>query len=241
MVSHKHKCIFIHVPKTGGQSVEYAFLNDLGLDWPSRKPLILMENQDAKNGPPRLAHLTVEEYVSKHYLSQEVFDNYFKFSFVRHPETRLLSFYKFYGYDHYMALDRFIEKELNQLMKRRHWFLRPQVDFIYKNGESLVDFLGKFENFQSDFEKVKEKLGRLDLHLPHVNKSKSKSLADISKRIWKELKRNPFYLGKVNPAMFFGFAKNSGISNRSLETIYSIYEPDYKAFDYKKGILNSRD
>ena len=32
MISHPHECIFVHVPKTGGQSVEAVFQAALGLE-----------------------------------------------------------------------------------------------------------------------------------------------------------------------------------------------------------------
>ncbi len=33
MISHQHKCILVHVPKTAGQSIEHVFLDLHGLTW----------------------------------------------------------------------------------------------------------------------------------------------------------------------------------------------------------------
>ena len=30
MICHDYKCIFVHIPKTAGQSIEHVFLNQLG-------------------------------------------------------------------------------------------------------------------------------------------------------------------------------------------------------------------
>ena len=46
MLSHQHKTIFIHVPKTAGQSIETLFLDDLGLKWDQRGSLLLRRSTD---------------------------------------------------------------------------------------------------------------------------------------------------------------------------------------------------
>ena len=159
MISHKHKCIFIHVPKVAGQSIESSFINDLNLTWENRKELLLMDNPDSKLGPPKLAHLLAEDYVKYHYLSQELFDNYFKFTFVRNPFDRVYSFYKYLGFSEFFSFDDFVSKKFkNKFLKSNYWFIRPQYDFIYSNGNPSVDYIGKFENLQSDFNYVATKL-----------------------------------------------------------------------------------
>ena len=69
MISEKYKTLFVHIPKTGGQSVEHFFLNLQNLDWNSRDKLLLRENKFRNFGPERLAHLTAIEYKKYGYLS----------------------------------------------------------------------------------------------------------------------------------------------------------------------------
>jgi len=33
IISHDRKAIFVHIPKTGGPSVEQVFIEDTGLTW----------------------------------------------------------------------------------------------------------------------------------------------------------------------------------------------------------------
>ena len=51
MLSHQHKKIFIHMPKTAGQSIETLFLDDLGLKWDQRGSLLLSRNTNRTLGP----------------------------------------------------------------------------------------------------------------------------------------------------------------------------------------------
>ena len=36
MISLAHQCVFVHIPKCAGQSVETAFLNETSLAWKQR-------------------------------------------------------------------------------------------------------------------------------------------------------------------------------------------------------------
>ena len=103
MLSQKYKCIFVHIPKVAGQSIEHAFLDLHGLTWDERALLLLRQNKDPKAGPPRLAHLKASEYVSCGHITQELFDSYFKFSFVRNPWSRVVSITFHYFYRNYCS------------------------------------------------------------------------------------------------------------------------------------------
>ena len=72
MVNHDHNFLFIHIPRTGGTSIEDHF---------------------QKEGVEDIyKHWTLNDY--KNDLSNEVFENYFKFAFVRNPWNFTISKYK---------------------------------------------------------------------------------------------------------------------------------------------------
>ena len=172
MVSHRHKAIFVHVPKAGGQSIETFFLNDLGLTRRTRTPLLLMPNPAPDVGPPRLAHLTAQEYTRYHYVTEEQFDEYLTFATVRDPWARAVSTYKYLGYHNSTTFRKFVERKLPvDLFDRMEYFVRPQFDYVAgSDGRVAVDHVLKLETLDADFDVIREALG-LEGPLPHVNKS----------------------------------------------------------------------
>ena len=177
MVSHQHRTVFVHVPKTGGQSIETLFLGLLGLDWESRDRVLMRPNRDARLGPPRLAHLSAAEYVRLGHLPAELFDAYFVFSFVRDPWDRAASFYAYLGQKDGLTLSEYVCGPLRRAVESDDWFFRPQIDFLRDDGAMSVDFLGRFERFQADFDRVCGFLGLPAMPLPRVNASASRQAA----------------------------------------------------------------
>jgi hypothetical protein len=56
-------------------------------------------------------------------------------------------------------------------MNLQHVHLQPQHTFILDRGwRPVVDFIGRFENFESDFQDLRRRLG-VNVELPHRNRS----------------------------------------------------------------------
>ena len=72
--------------------------------------------------------------------------------------------------------------------KYRH--VMPQTDMLYdETGRLLVDFVGKFETLQQDFDQVCQHLGFDESTLPHVNSSDKKS-RELRRTLRNRLYRN---------------------------------------------------
>jgi hypothetical protein len=189
VICHPYRCVFIHIPKTGGISVEHVFLRLVGLTWDTREPLLLRANDDPAKGPPRLAHLKATEYVSCGYLTREQLETYFKFSFVRNPWDRMVSEYKYRGHPMRMTFKTWLLEHLPTASFTDHYcHLVPQHEFIYDGaGRLLADFVGRYESLQADFGVVCERLGIPRMPLPHENRSldapRVQSLNDVKKRV----------------------------------------------------------
>jgi Sulfotransferase family len=147
MVCRQYRCIFVHIPKVAGQSVEDFFLRLVGLTWKARSPLLLRFNGDLNQGPRRLAHLTASEYISCGHVAEQEFNSFFKFSFVRNPWDRLVSEYEFRRRRIDCEFKAFLFEHFPQPSPSdvyRH--ILPQTQFLLdEGGRQLVDFVGRFE------------------------------------------------------------------------------------------------
>ena len=85
MISHEHKCIFVHLPKVAGDSIERALTNE---GWHTPRGKI----------PYKIQH---EPSSSLKEIYAEFWDEYFKFSFVRNPWDLLISTYMWERMDHH--------------------------------------------------------------------------------------------------------------------------------------------
>lgn len=188
MISHSDKAIFVHIPRTAGQTIEHTFLTHLGLDQRMRPALLLREKLDGEQGPPRLSHLTAAQYQEYGYVTADEFSTYFKFSFVRNPWQRVYSFYRYLNYATKHSFNEFVIEFVNQSkLPNLDWFIAPQSNYLCDmQGNLLVDFVGRFENLQEDFNRVCEILELEKRELPVTNQSKAGiakdgSLIDLSK------------------------------------------------------------
>ena len=109
-------------------------------------------------------------------------DNYFKFAFVRNPWDMVVSHYEYRKRrrkgcrnlvkQYYLNGFKFF---LDNMRLGRTHLKKQQCEFIMDwRGKSYVDYIGRFENFQEDFNTVCDKIG-MDRHqLPHNNVSHHK-------------------------------------------------------------------
>ena len=232
MICHHYKCIFVHIPKNAGQSIEHVFLDLLDLKWETRAPLLLRYNDRPELGPARLAHLKADEYVRFKYLPQEMFDEYFKFAFVRNPWSRMVSIYKYLGYNRKCDFKTFLVGEFkNRIFKNRYWFVGPQSEFIFSNDQKLlVDYVGYFENLQNDFDFVCKQIGIPLTQLPHINESIHKHSQALSSNLIssaKKLLHN--YRTRKTPNY-----KNyqDYYDKESIDCVAQLYQKDIELFGY---------
>ena len=116
-------------------------------------------------------------------------EKYFSFTFVRNPWSRVVSDYSNLRViceyktlltdttikDYLLCVNGY--QEINHLNNRtgRGDHFRSQFEYIHDGtGKVMIDFIGRFENFQQDFNTVCDKIGIPQQPLPHRNKSKHK-------------------------------------------------------------------
>lgn len=145
----RNKFIFIHVPKVAGTSISWELIGKEG----GRK------------------HLPWHVYKTA---NPVFFDIAFKFAFVRNPWDRALSAYRYLcrggngssdlslsrKVSQYESFSDFVVEGLGQGVYRNHLLFLPQSEFVVdEEGGVAVDFLGRYENLDSDVRDLFSKLG----------------------------------------------------------------------------------
>ena len=175
MISHKYKFVFLHIPKTAGTSVS----DILGaycetLPTPDRSS-------------PYYYHAPLSK-IQKYFISQNLnYDDYFKFAFVRNPWDRFVSLYYYLKKRYKRLLERDALHEdtyckqianinsFDDFMDKIDKFNPKPYEAVYTlKGTIALDYIGKTENLQEDFNIICDKIGIPQQQLPHKNKSKHK-------------------------------------------------------------------
>lgn len=172
MISHSHKCIFVHIPKCGGSSLEAVI-------WPGERTesdlwMGFIDRYHNKYQTGGLQHLHADQILAD--AGEVVFHSYFKFAFVRNPFDKAVSQFvymrtrpdlrDFVGMNENDSFSQY----LDLISTRTHVQWEPQSNFLFDaNGTSLVDFVGRFEAFPADTRRVLDRL-KLSQEIPHLNR-----------------------------------------------------------------------
>lgn len=153
-------CIFIHIPKCAGVSINRALF-----------------------GRPGYGHASIRDYQAA--FAPGDFARFFKFAFVRNPWDRLASAYHFlkaggvtaqdarFAAGSLARCDRFEAFVLDWVTPESimsYWHFMPQCHFICDEASRcLMDFIGHYETLDADFATLCEKLG-VQANLSHLNR-----------------------------------------------------------------------
>lgn len=207
--SDKYKFAYVPIPKNACTTMKISLAKFLGIE---------------QKGDP---HEIKFEFAN---LLDKKFKDYFSFTFVRNPWDRLLSCYmnkikneagRTNGYkdgilssllprygDAFhakMPFEEFVEKISEIPDEKSDEHFRSQYTFVYdKKGNKVVDFVGRFENFDKDFDFISEKIGhKLEKfyegktkHKPYQEYYNEKTKELITKRYKKDIEIFGYEFGK---------------------------------------------
>jgi hypothetical protein len=175
-VDHENKYIYIHIPKTAGTSVRQSLKE---APWPH------LSRGTKFRVPKHATALTAKQIVG-----ERIWQSHFTFAFVRNPWDLMVSSYhwwlrkgKRYDSTHAMA-------ELVEQCGTFHDFVLGEIGSTHINefeaqglkdwccndqGVVLLDFIGRFEEIEKDFQHIGERLGVNFPELPRKNVSNRSS------------------------------------------------------------------
>jgi hypothetical protein len=172
LISHKKKFIFIHVYKIAGTSIRAA------LKPYNHRRTMVNRIKSRLNLAPRIfsndfhPHVRMESLMER--LPANIFQTYFKFGFVRNPWDWHVSLYHYmqqtpHHYWHDEVKKWTFDEYLNQRWEKPGYL---QHEFLTdKDGNVKVDFIGRYENLETDFRKICSLLDLPDINLPVKRKS----------------------------------------------------------------------
>lgn len=164
IIDNKNKFIHIAIPRTATTCLNFTLGNEF-------------------HPEPKFHHAKISEVLD----STENISDYFKFTFVRNPWDRLVSVYHEFKkrgnrYSQLVTMDTPLLSEFDisedlvlnfrnfcNNLKNSKWktdlFFHNQYDYIVYNNENVMDFIGKYENLNDDWYKIRDKIGYSNVEL----------------------------------------------------------------------------
>ena len=183
MISHDKRCIFVHIPKTAGTSIEKMFGHFTELergmqDHRTVRELLSVRPSELwsvfrREGSVQMLREVrgVLRYPER--MMKNEFDSYYKFAIVRNPWARVLSWYKNIMRDDIHKKNRNVREDLSfeDFLIEHSWHteLRPQLAWLTdREGNIAVDYVGRFEALQEAVDEIAKNLKMENLKLPHL-------------------------------------------------------------------------
>jgi hypothetical protein len=204
MLSTEYNFLFIHVPKTGGNSIQSVLA-----DYSDDEIVTPFENQDGVERfevrHPKYSytkHATLSDY--RRVLPRNVYEDLYKFSVLRNPWDRVVSLY----FSPHRGVDEWDREGFIRLveeMKGTRRFVRERtlydkiskwIAFLPKSKrgplDEDVDAILRFENLREDFRRVCDKLGIPANDLPRRNQSERNGYVEYYDEELKQLVEQRF-------------------------------------------------
>lgn len=181
-LSLRHQFLFVHIAKTGGTSIRDSLWRYKWTD-PYRIPQFLCSRISGLTGHqigakfPRHAKLIA----AKEMLPRELFESLFKFAFVRNPWDLQVSSYHHIRRErpnvitHIDGFEAFLRWKLDPARPPQYhadMSVELQSDYLIDlHGNSLIDFVGRYEFLADDFGEACRRIGINRPDLPHARKA----------------------------------------------------------------------
>lgn len=213
-----NKITFIHIPKTAGSSIINSLNKNYFLIFKGDKESFKNEKINYKeyyNNTSNLIgdfdiHLPFDLIkLNKNYLETPIF------TFVRNPFSRAVSLYFECLRDkkHHKKLNinnrTNFEEFLIKVKDSDYWFTMPMINWIGHKNLNKIDYIGKFENFDSELKKIVKKFNiKIENNIHNINNSIG---------------------GKYSPFNYTNFYETN---KNTISLIKEIYKKDLSYFNY---------
>lgn len=224
MISDKFQCIFIHIPKNAGTSIESRICSEEGTVnlLPDHRTILdleplylhklfrLYKKDQMYSAARRIKNFLTAHEMGNFYRPTSAlrYRNYFKFTVIRNPWSRVYSWYRNVMNDinhrkRYKVLDNCTFDDFVKHHIDNHHALRTQFYWIRDSkGNIPMDFVANFENLASDFSKIAQAIGLSDSVLP---KKRYTGKSDLYKEAYNSVTKDIVWKKYKNEIDHFGF------------------------------------
>lgn len=163
IISHSKKFVFVHIQKNAGTSItkyldKYTTYQDLLLG--------CTEFGESINGHYRKRYnLHKHSYAKRirNVMGNKKWNKYYSFSFVRNPFDRIVSLYSWCRkgkFEFPICQEAMKAESFSQFIRGECFQQLPnQIEYLTDNKDNIiVDFIGRQESIQEDFDRICEKL-----------------------------------------------------------------------------------
>jgi hypothetical protein len=174
----ERKILYIHIPKTGGLTIETILVELYGF-----KKFTYKSNSEYEFLASPRGKLGIFRYILKYSNEAMMYDlnSYYKFSFVRNPYTRGISAVRFLycastrqNIPFASTINEFIDMTRTNNYFYTHFNTTQYRHLLDLNSELDFDFIGRFENFNNDLKTVLyDELGLAEIPFSHIHINKS--------------------------------------------------------------------
>ncbi|MDN3516815.1 sulfotransferase family 2 domain-containing protein [Aquisalimonas lutea] len=184
LISYSRNFLFVHIAKTGGTSVRAALRKYRWGGWYS-VPLGLASVASQMTRPRHKLGLKFPRHAKAiaalEMLPTEVFEGFFKFTVVRNPWDLQVSSYHHIQREKpevlagILTFEDFLRRKFDP--ERPYDFMldisaeRQHEYLVNLRGELIVDFIGRYERLQADFNRICEHIGVTAPALPHLRRA----------------------------------------------------------------------
>ena len=164
-VSHEKKIIFVHVPRTGGSTLDYLFSHKNWDYWGG--------DPNSDKHPDHFSALQIKECIG-----DKRFNSYFKYAFVRNPYDRFVSNFRIShgllpNHERVNDFKLFCNRIYDIVKSKRDIMYQTSTEMLYINGELAMDYVGRYENYVNDVKTICNKLNQDITNIPKENASGS--------------------------------------------------------------------
>jgi len=174
IISHRHRFIFAAIPKTGTHSVRRLLRAHMA-EGDHEQVGLFVQRQFPWPALAAIGHGHISLAQVRPFVSEEAFNGYLKFAFVRNPFDRFVSYCAFMTRENGAFLRQPQEVMRHFLFKDRpldHLLFAPQHTFVCDPaGALLADTVGRVEEMQASYDAICRKVGIESAVLDRVNSS----------------------------------------------------------------------